>query len=101
MRAEPPMGEGQRPPAESTVNQERSYARWQQLGQDALRLTRPLVLRRLREVIAECEALIVYEHWLANAQNITWTSEALGLSRHRVRKLLRERHGKERDPCPP
>lgn len=100
MRAEPSK-EAQRPPAASTVNQERGYARWQQLGQEALRLTRPLVLRRLREWIAECEALIVYEHWLANAQNITWTSEALGLSRHRVRKLLRARQGQEHDPCLP
>jgi len=100
MQADPLM-EGQGPPVEPTVNQARSYARWQQLGQDALRLTRPLVLRRLREVIAECEALIVYEHWLANAQNITRTSEALGLSRLRVRKLLRARRGKEHDPCTP
>lgn len=100
MRAEPFM-EGQAPPVAPTVNQACSYARWQQLGQEALRITRPLVLRRLREVIAECEALIVYEHWLANGQNITRTSEALGLSRHRVRKLLHARHGKEHDPCPP
>lgn len=100
MQAEPLM-EGQGPPADSTVNQERSYSRWQQLGQDALRLTRPPVLRRLREVIAECEALIVYEHWLANGQNITRTSEALGLSRRRVRRLLRAMHGKEHYPCPP
>ena len=101
MRAESSPIEGQAPPVEPAANQASSYARWQQLGQEALRLSRPLVLRRLREWIAECEALIVYEHWLSNAGNITWTSEALGLSRHRVRKLLRARQGKEHDSCPP
>lgn len=88
MRADPNDHE-QGAPAEPTVNQAHSYGRWEQIGRHALRLARPSVLRPLRAVLAECEGLIVHEHWLANAQNLTKTGEALGISRRRVRLILK------------
>lgn len=102
MQAEPPHQQG--PGVEPTVNQSVSYARWQQIGHHALRLVRPSEARALREILAECEALIVYEHWLAHDQNLTNASELLGISRLRARRALKRweaASGEEHDPCRP
>lgn len=74
------------------------FLEWQQIGRQALRLGSGAELKALREVLAECEALIVFEEWLARGRNLTKASEALGISRRRARTALkawREAHGSE------
>ena len=68
-----------------------TQARWTRLGEHALLLERPPSIRPLREILAEAEALVIYEHWIANGKNTTKTAEALRVSRRRVRKALAAR----------
>jgi hypothetical protein len=72
-------------------------ATWLELGQRAFRKSHA-DFTNLRSFMAECEALIIIDVWLAHDQNITWTANALGTSRKHVRPFVtawRSIHGIE------
>lgn len=91
MSSQDPLQAEPEPQQQGPVEQLQSFDRWQQIGRHALRLEERPVLETLRNVLKDCAALIVYEHWRANGQNVTKTAEALGMSRRRVRMIVDER----------
>lgn len=71
-----------------TGTRSHSYDRWVELGQTALQGRRSAAFT-LDEVLKECAALIIYEHWIANGRNSTKTAEVLGIGRKRVKRVMK------------
>lgn len=77
-----------------------NYVAWQKIGRQALYVEARTRIKTLGEVLAECAALVIIETWLAHGRNMTRASEALGISRKRVRRVLnawREAQAQDQD----